>query len=90
METDPVGVVEDVGAAQAVHQGRTVGELERRDIGLDVFRARAPRMVGQALDPAVQRLQPASDEATGIAEGAGDDVEVGLRLLDQNGNRVRS
>ena len=84
LEADPVRVVEHVGAAERIDQRGAVAELERRDLGHDVLRPRALRMVGQRLERPVLGHQSPGDESAGVAVSAGDDVEA------QNGNRVRS
>src|SRR5439155_14366336 len=48
------------------------------------------RMVRQRPDTSVRGQQPLSDEPDGEAESAHDDVESGLRVMHQNGKRVRS
>ena len=90
LEADPVRVVEDVGAAQAVDKRVAVRELQRSDFGCDVFRARTPGVIGQRLDAALLGQKTPRDEAAREAERAGDDVEPGWLVLHQNGKRVRS
>ncbi len=88
-KTDPVRVVEDVGAAEALDQGGVVGELELLYIDLEVLRPRTLRMVGEGPHAPAVIEELAGDEPARVAEGAGDDVEPRLHR-GQNGKRVRS
>ena len=77
-KADPVRVVEDVRAAEALDQRRTVGELERRDLSGDVLGAGALGMIRQSLDPSLLSEQPPGNEPACEAERPRDDVEAPL------------
>src|ERR1700681_3660809 len=73
-EPNPVGVVQNVGPAKALHQSGTVDELEWRYVELNVRCTRPPRMIGEGPDRATLCEQTLRDESAGEAERTGDDI----------------
>ena len=71
-ETNPVGVVEDVGSSKGRREALAVLELQGLDLDLllQIVGARSVRVVGQRADPSTILEQPARDVPAGVAESA--------------------
>jgi hypothetical protein len=84
---DPVGVVQDVGAAEEARERVRIGELERCG---DDRRAGRRWAAAERPDVATAFQQQLRDRAPRVREGAGDDVEAQNGSGDQSSSRFPS
>src|SRR5579864_5321248 len=77
-EAYPVGIVEGAGSLQALDQRLWLIEAEREDSHVVSKGIGTVGMSGEGAHFLPKRQQVARDVFAGIAEGAGDDIHVGL------------
>jgi hypothetical protein len=76
IETHPVGIEQSRGSSHGPDQACRIAKIHRRNFDLTFEWTRAIRMVRECPDLATGGQKPPGDVLSGVAEGAGDDIEV--------------